>query len=320
MAFGELFLKDPSRFPEAAGGEPWGDETIEITLAGLQFRFSGLSQRQAATVRERYGDFVGAAGEGLEPVPIRLWFAPQTGFRPIEIRPWVYTIDRDPLPRRVRLAGLNLMALLDWQSLFGADLWTSVESGGDFRLVFENVFRIVTAYAVLRRGGVLLHSAGISDGESAWIGFGHSGAGKTTLSRLSLAAGKSVLSDDINILLPEAGRWYAQRIPFAGELGPTHGQRGRYPVQGLYRLCKGEVHRLEPQGRTQSLAALLASMPFVNDDPYRLDELLGVLDRLLAAVPCHRLWFRRDPGFWSLLEAAPPNRSDAVSASAQSYA
>ena len=57
MNFGEFFLKDPATFPAKTAGAPWGREGVSIALAGLLFHFSGLSQRQAVFVRQRYMDF-----------------------------------------------------------------------------------------------------------------------------------------------------------------------------------------------------------------------------------------------------------------------
>lgn len=305
MAFAEFFLKEPGNFPSAPGGAPWGVERVDIALAGLSFRFEGLSHRQADYVRERYADFLTVPARGETAIVTVLYRADPASFRPIDVHPWTYALDLDYQASCVRIAGLQLMTILDWAPELRTALWSATEDDRDFRLVFENVFRTVTAYALLQRGGVLLHSAGISDGEMAWVGFGHSGAGKSTLSRLTLDAGRQVLSDDINALCRESGQWRAQRIPFAGELGPTYGQKGSYSLVGLCRLDKGPAHRLEPLERATAVAALLASAPYVNQDPYRVADLMTTLESLSDAVPCYRLTFARNPGFWPLLQAAP---------------
>ena len=306
MSFGDFFLRYPENFPSQQGGLSWGEERVSIALAGSVFLFSGLSVRQSEYIRQRYADFLASESCDEPPVLINVFRADPAHFRPIEKFPWVYTMDFTYQPACVRIAGLQLMAIIDWNPEVRAALWSATEEGQDFASVFENVFRAVAAYTVLNCGGVLLHSAGISDGERAWIGFGHSGAGKSTLSRLSLEAGKRVLSDDINVIRFQAGRWCAQRIPFSGELGPTYGDGDSYPVAGICRLYQGQAHRLERLGRTQGVAMLVASSPFVNNDPYRAQDLMSTLEALLYTVPCHRLTFCKDPEFWHLLKAMPP--------------
>ncbi len=305
MNFGSFFLMEPERFPAEPLGVPWGDEIVDLTLSGTHFTFSGLSARQAVYVRERYGDFVvGAPVAPTLAIPTRICHADPGNFRPFEQHGWIYTLDRDYGPRRIRIAGLELMAMLDWSPHLSAALWSATETPPGFNLAFDNVLRLVSAYALLARGGVLLHSAGVSDGTWAWIGFGHSGAGKSTLSGLALDAGQQVLSDDLNALRYKDGQWLAQRVPFAGELGPTLGDDRSYPIAGLCRLAKGAEHRLIPLARPEALAALVGSAPYINQDPYRVLDLVATLESLLRAVDCHDLTFRKDAGFWPLLAAA----------------
>jgi len=311
MKFGSFFLKEPEQFPTAPDGDPWGEEVVALTLSGTHFTVTGLSARQANYVRQRYGDFVVATPIATAlAIPLRICHADPGIFHPFERRGWTYTLDRDYGPRRIRIAGLELMARLDWSPHLAATLWAATETVPGFNLAFDNVFRMVSAYALLARGGVLLHSAGLSDGTWAWIGFGHSGAGKSTLSGLALEAGQRVLSDDLNALRQEDGLWLAQRVPFAGELGPTHGDDRSYPVAGLCRLGKGAEHRLVPMTRPQALAALVGSAPYVNQDPHRVLALMTTLEALLRALDCHHLTFRKDASFWPLLAtAARPQRS-----------
>ena len=305
MSFGSYFLHHPDRFPSGPGGTPWGIERVDLALTGTRFACTGLSAAQAAYVRQRYADFLTAVPVATEtPVALQVHRADPTDFRPFERRGWTYTLDLDYGPSRVRVAGLDLLAMLDWSPALSASLWSATETLPDFGMVFDNAFRLLSAYALLGEGGVLLHSAGVSDGAGAWIGFGHSGAGKSTLAGLALEAGHRVLSDDLNVLRREAGRWSARRVPFAGTLGPTHGDDRSYPLAGLCRLNKGAVHRLVPLARPQALAALVGSAPYVNQDPYRVLDLMTALESLLRAVGSYDLTFRQDPGFWPLLAAA----------------
>lgn len=303
MPFGSFFLNDPAGFPADPIGIPWGCETVALTMAGTHFRVSGLSASEASYVRKRYADFLTNVPDPA-PVRIDVYRADPADFRSFEQRGWTYTLDRDYAPTRVRVVGLNLMATLDWSPHLSAALWSAMEADPGFPMVFDNVFRLISAYALLARDGVLLHSAGVSDGTWAWIGFGHSGAGKSTLSSLALDAGQRVLSDDLNVLRCQAGRWSAERVPFAGTLGPTHGDDRAYPVAGLARLAKGAEHGLVPLARSEALAALVGSAPYLNQDPYRVQDLMVLLESLLRTVECHDLTFRKDAGFWPLLVAA----------------
>ncbi|MFZ1574591.1 MAG: hypothetical protein WAT36_05020, partial [Chromatiaceae bacterium] len=80
------------------------------------------------------------------------------------------------------------------------------------------------------------HSAAFARAGRAHVVFGHSGAGKSTSSRLALNAGWEVLSDDINALLPNPGGWRVEKLPFAGDLGQTPSRGRAYPIAGLHWL------------------------------------------------------------------------------------
>src|SRR5262249_12282362 len=144
---------------------------------------------------------------GHAPAAVRgsLYTAPASDFLPVDTRGWEYAMDFAHGERSVCLAGLHLMARLDWtpnlSPNLGGALWTS-EEGELFPGIGENFLRVLVAYRLLELGGAVLHSAGVADGDGAFLFLGPSGAGKTTLSRQSEAQGRTVLSDDLNALLP----------------------------------------------------------------------------------------------------------------------
>ena len=51
------------------------------------------------------------------------------------------------------------------------------------------------------------------------------------------------------------------------------------------------------------MGELVQSLPFVTDRPEAASRVLDVASDLAEAVPVRRLHFRKDPGFWRLLES-----------------
>ncbi len=310
MSFGERYLRFPDLFPARRSGEGWGGETVTIDFAGGPYRFSGLSAAQVAAVREHFGEL--AQGTGATPGgETRVFRVTAAELLPPPAERWEYTFDRDCAPRCVRLAGHELMASIEWPTpgseapaaqLRGA-LWTPAGEGGTFQRVFENYFRVLAAYRLLELGGVLLHSAGVVAGAAADLFVGQSGAGKSTISRLALAAGRAVLSDDINALCPGDGGSRVEKLPFAGDLGRTRTPRASYPLRSLNRLRHGE-DALRPIGAAEAIALLVACSPFVNGDPHRSGRLVENLERLARAVPTREVSFDREGGIWELLDGS----------------
>jgi hypothetical protein len=311
MSFGKGFLHIPDLFPGRRSGEPWGDRAVELDLPGGPYFVSGLSAAQEEAVRQRFGSFYRPATEGEnegEENASLLFRAPATDFLDIDTRGWEYTLDLAPSPHSVRVAGLRLMARLDWTPALTGALWTCVTEGEEWIGVFENYLRILTAYRLLEQDGVMLHSAGVTDGESAWLLLGPSGAGKTTTSRLCLERGATVLSDDLNAVrlgpsplapLPP----HLEKLPFTGDLGDRSGGPAAYPLRAILRLRQGTGERLTPLTPGAALASLMAASPFVNHDPWRADALFGNLERLARQVPAWELTFSLEGGIWDMMKS-----------------
>ncbi|HTQ80767.1 MAG TPA: hypothetical protein VMM92_12280 [Thermoanaerobaculia bacterium] len=307
MSFGERFLAVPDLFPARRGGEPWGDREVSLDLPGGPYAVAGLSPAQAEAARERFGEICGQAG----PPPAvrgRVFTAAAADFLTFDTRGWEYSMDFAHGERSLRLAGLELMARLDWTPDLTGALWTS-EEGEHFPGIFENFLRVLVAYRLVDLGGVVLHCAGVVDGPGAFLFLGPSGAGKTTLSRLSEETGRTVLSDDLNALLPAPPGASAPRVvklPFTGDLGDRRQGGPALPLRGLLRLEKGAVDSLRALSSGETLALLFACSPFVNADPYRRDNLLGVLARLAGAGPAWELTFSLTGRFWGILDQEIP--------------
>jgi hypothetical protein len=248
-------------------------------------------------------------GEGDKGIGTAVFRAPASDFLEIDTRGWEYTLDLDHAARSVRVAGLRLMARLDWApglaDTLAGGLWTPEAAGEEWASVLENYLRLLAAYRLLAAGGVLLHSAGVTDGASAWLLLGPAGAGKTTASRLCLAAGAEILSDDLNAaLVQEGGRAVVARLPFTGDLGERQGGPGApgvYPLRGLLRLRQGAGEALVPLSPAAALAALAAAAPYANRDPFRREALLAVCERLARTVPAWELTFSLEADLWSIL-------------------
>ena len=301
MSFGTKYLHYPDLFPARRSGEAWGKYGATIDLIGGPYRVSGLSERQLERVEESYGELIPARGVRGR-IELQVFRSADSDFLPLQEVPATYQVDLDPSAASLRLACHEFMARLDWVPQLTACLWTSFEDGEDFDRVFANYFRTAVAYAVLESGGALVHSAGLLDDQGAMLFVGHSGAGKSTITRLGHHEGLQVLSDDLNALCLEDGKLRLERLPFAGEFR-TEGPYGRYPLSSVFRLNKGEQFSIQPIGQAEALAFVASCCPFVNSDPYRAATLLENLDRLIDRFPVQDLTFPLAGGFWDRLRS-----------------
>lgn len=302
--FGARFLRHPAGIPARQTGECWGDEQVVVRFAGSDYVCDGLSATQAAAVRARFATLCASHPAGDRPaVPIRIFRTATADFVDGD-RVWEFDFELDYAPDAVRFAGFHFMGRLDLTPALRAALWTPEDDRLVSHAIFENVLRVVVAYHLLDRGGVLLHSAAVADGAGAFVFFGPSGAGKSTISRLGLASGRTVLSDDMNALAVIDGGVVVEKLPFAGELGQAGAAtEGRCAARALFRLEKAEAPALRPLRPARATAALLECAPFVNRNPYRYDALVTTLQALAARLPVRVLAFAPERSVWDLLQA-----------------
>jgi hypothetical protein len=306
MTFGAAFLHQPDLFPARRAGAAWGTSSLTIDLPGGPYRFSGLDPVQVEAARVRFGSYLRGMEEPAEAAVETLVFRmAEEEFREIDTRGWEYGLDLDPTPAAVRMAGLRLAGRLDWRPGLSGALWTPDAGSDAFAGIFENFFRVLTAYRLLELGGVLVHGAAVAFRGRSVLALGRSGAGKTTFSRFALAQGAEVLSDDLNALRRTASGTVVEKLPFTGDLGDSASPAGPFPLAALLRLEKSPDDELHPLRRAEAVGLLLACSPFVNVDPHRREALLANLARLLPAAgdpPVWALHFSLSGGCWPILE------------------
>jgi hypothetical protein len=148
---------------------------------------------------------------------------------------------------------------------------------------------------ILCRGkGVEIHAAGILDGRGRGRLFvGHSGAGKTTMSRLwESKPGVVILSDDRIALRRQDGQIWMHGTPWHGEAGFAAPTRAR--LDRIYLLAKGAENELAPIDECHAAGRLFSRCFLPLYDPQAVDFTLGFLEHLVTAVPCGELKFVPD--------------------------
>ncbi len=164
----------------------------------------------------------------------------------------------------------------------------------------DSLLRILLTMVLLPQRGFLLHGATVVRDRRAYVFFGRSGAGKSTVASLSPPG--SVLTDEISLLRHSNGSWQAHGTPFWGEFRAA-GINRMFPVAGLYLLKQASQERVELLSVKHALRALLPCVLFFAGEKSAHETLLRTLMGLIAEIPCHRLYFRRNSEFWRVIAA-----------------
>ena len=305
--FGESFVRDADLIPSRVAGHGWGDHHVDLDLPAGPYRIEGLTRAQLDQVEVKYGDRLGDGVEGADSIEVSAFRVPMDDFLPHPTGGEIYRMSFDYGSARIRCVSHDFLGVIQLDSqgrpkrcgIFSGDESGLLEGGS-----LENLLRVVMAYSALARGGLLLHSAAVLRANRAFVFVGSSGAGKSTVSRLSAEIGLGVLSDDINLLLPDPdreGSFVIEQVPFAGDFRDAPTVHGRHEVAAILALRHGARHGIEPISPARGSALLAAHAPFVNSDPQRSEALLRTAASLVGRLPTNRLDFLPDAGFWDLL-------------------
>ena len=293
----------PALFPRRLSAEPLGEEAVAVSIAGVSFVFEGLDDGRARAMRKRYESWLEETISDAS-VTTRVLGVDEGDFRPFPGRGEEITTEVIPDVAGATLFGPLWMAWIDLGERIQGVLYLPPGRERFGEGAIENYLRVLAGHALLREGGVIVHSAAVVDRSEAHLFPAASGSGKSTLSRMSVAEGRHVLSDDMNALVRRGGRTCVEQVPFTGDSSRERVPGGPFPLSAVYRLRKGESTALAPLGRTEALGLLFAECPSLNSDPDRQDLLWDALESLADGVSFRTLTLSRDEPLWPRLVGA----------------
>lgn len=162
----------------------------------------------------------------------------------------------------------------------------------------EHLIRLATAIWVYQSGGLLFHAAGISRQNKGYLFTGQSGAGKTTVCRVSRDV--IILNDDLVVLTPQNGDWCVWTTPFTN---PTqvHPNLGTAKLCAILNLVQDVNHEVLPIPTASAAADLMTHIPFVATNKAFMREIFSRCISIVQRVDTYELHFLPDDGFWSLI-------------------
>ena len=266
--------KAPAVFPERVGLEIGGFKI------NLESDYNGI----ISILRSRYGKF-GTAGKSGFNLKVSAGSGRQSPFKPA-----------------ITLTGSRLeIGRGDFSSSLDLDTGAGSLRAAANEQCLDAFLRSLISYLLLRSGGFMLHSAGTVKNGKAHLFLGKSGAGKSTLSKLAAAAGAEVISDEINLLRFEKGKFRAYGSPFWGEMR-ADGRPGSWPLGGIHLLGKARVNSLSFCSGGEALKLLLRCLVNFDKSPGTAGLVLKSASRLLSKAKFSRLEFSKsNAGFLDLL-------------------
>jgi len=161
------------------------------------------------------------------------------------------------------------------------------------------------AIAAKQPPDLLLHSAGIIRGGTAYLFSGASGSGKSTVCELfTNESSCTILHDDIVAISQKEGGFHAWSTPPKEEV-PVRLNIGA-PLQAVFFLKQDQnnyVTKLSGREAARLLALNFIPPMVVKEGSLGIapTESLGILFALAERIPCYELHFRRESHFWECI-------------------
>ena len=138
--------------------------------------------------------------------------------------------------------------------------------------------------------GFYLHSSAVVRDGKAYLCSGHSGAGKSTHTRLWLdtfGGDTRVINDDKPALRCIDGVWYAYGTPWCGKDGIHLNEKA--PLAGICFVVKAPHNRIRRLSPAEASQKILGQTMHRMQEVQYLDALFGHLQKLLAQIPVYEL-------------------------------
>ncbi|MDO9087392.1 MAG: hypothetical protein Q7U53_14380 [Anaerolineaceae bacterium] len=185
-----------------------------------------------------------------------------------------------------------------------AILWVNFQ----IDLIYIELFiRVVTAIRIFNLGGLLVHAAGLERNNQGYLFTGPSGAGKTTVCRVSTDC--NILNDDMVILYPGSSSWIISATPFWNPTQVPPGT-GSVPLHMILHLKQAKQHKIENVSFSKAIADLLTHIPAVSQNPLHTSLLLQRCSEIVTKAVVRELQFLPDSGFWKLLNQGNNSMSE----------
>ncbi len=258
-----------------------------LEIAGLRCVLSLKNKKLLTAIERRYKGYL------KSPAKYKAHFS-------LEISTSVRHFSRSMKPKIISLDGEN-DSLLKRRD-FEANIKNKSVKASIHPSIFslDALIRILWAGFLPKHNGLLLHSSAIVQHKKAYIFSGKSGAGKTTISRLS---GGQILNDEIVALCKNnTGKWKVWGTPFWGEMGSgPHYPKG-YPLGQLYFINKSKKNFVEDLSPMESLAPLMKVICFFESATNSTQQLLNLALIFLGSHPPKMLFFDKSPEYLKLLK------------------
>jgi hypothetical protein len=160
------------------------------------------------------------------------------------------------------------------------------------------LMNLYSSYIVHHNWGLILHSSCVVEEGMAHIFAGQSGAGKSTVARLSKPRG--LLSDEAALVKITDQEVKVFHSPFWSE-EVTQNTEEHAPLESIQILYQSHQNDRVNMRKADAFVNLMEKVFYWSQDSEETRKIMGLLRMLINRVPVYELYFKKDNTFWELI-------------------
>jgi hypothetical protein len=157
---------------------------------------------------------------------------------------------------------------------------------------------LYSAFIIHNNWGLLIHSSCVKHQEKAYLFAGHSGAGKSTVARLS--APRVLLSDEATLVKINESTIQIFDSPFRSELVSNSVQVPCTTAE-IFLLHQSQDVKTVPMKKSDAFLHLMDKIFYWQHDAKETKKLTTMLKQLVRQAPASELYFQKNDHFWGLI-------------------
>ncbi|MFD0771238.1 hypothetical protein ACFQZ1_21060 [Bacillus sp. CGMCC 1.60114] len=157
---------------------------------------------------------------------------------------------------------------------------------------------LYSAFIIHNRWGLLIHSSCVDHEGKAYLFSGQSGAGKSTVAKLS--APRPLLSDEATIVKIDENEIRVFDSPFRSELTTSYAYQSCH-LSSIYLLIQSLDVKALPVKKSDAMLGIMDKVFYWHHDSLETAKLLDMCKQLVDKIPVYKMYFQKNDSFWELI-------------------
>lgn len=207
------------------------------------------------------------------------------------------SINNNPIVLHLCFSGQSSLAILN-PSLNKVKFYTADHSGKIFSCFLPILFSLILP----QNGALMLHACGVADNKKGYLFIAPPEGGKSTVGKLALRYGLSVLNDERIIIRREGKLFKIYGNPWHGDIKET--SNAPVPIKHIFFLKKSNANQIKPINKKKAAMRILKNSFYLPVDKKLIKKIIAICFDMVYNINHYELSFKAGISMWRFLDAA----------------